>query len=301
MILVTGSAGLVGRHLCANLLGRGFAVRTFDIKHAPAEDVTCNRAVDGAVQEVSGIIHLAAVSRVIDGERNPDACQKTNIGGLTTLISASLRAPRKPWFIFVSSREVYGNAAVTPASEDSPLEALNTYAHTKVAGEKLVAAAREAGLLANICRLSTVYGDLKDHADRVLPAFCRAAAAGARIRVQGADVVLDPTHISDVVNGLCRLVALTSRGEKLPPIHFVSGRGASLLELAQCAIAAGNRKTELAIEEPRAFDVSRFIGDPKRAERLLGWTAKTTLEEGVERFVQEFREARLKPADMAAE
>jgi nucleoside-diphosphate-sugar epimerase len=289
MILVTGSAGLVGRHLSAALAACGHRVRGFDLKHSPDENVVSRDAIERALSDVSGIVHLAAVSRVIDGERDPARCKQTNLGGLKVVIDAALRSRRRPWLVFASSREVYGDAAALPVQEDAPYQALNTYAKSKVAGERLVVAAREAGLLANICRLSTVYGAVEDHKDRVLPAFCRAAAEGGAISIQGADVVLDPTHIDDVAEGLTQLATQTAARETLPPVHFVSGRGLSLPALAELAVAAGDRATRIAVDPPRAYDVTRFIGDPSRAKALLGWTAKTTVEDGVARFVEDFR------------
>lgn len=290
MILVTGSSGLVGRHLCAGLERVARPVRRFDVRGQRHHDVCDPSAVEVAMRGVSGVVHLAAVSRVIDGERDPDHCRHTNLVGLRNVIGAAIRSPRKPWFVFVSSREIYGNVA-GPADEDTRAAPRNTYAWTKLAGEHMTALAREAGLCANICRLSTVYGALDDYPDRVVPAFCRAAAAGGEISVHGADVVLDPTHISDVSQGLATLVALSSDGERLPPIHLVGGRGISLRALADLAVKNGVSGTRIALSAPRTYGVTKFIGDPGRAKRLLGWTSDIGIEEGVAAFVRDFRDS----------
>lgn len=290
MILVTGSSGLVGRHVCTALERAHHTVRQFDIERSPDEDVCNADAVAGALSGVSGVVHLAAVARVIDGERVPDRCRRVNVDGLKTVLDAVLHAPgRKPWVVFVSSREVYGNAAQSPTREDTALCALNTYAQTKIAGETLVEALRKAGVVANICRLSTVYGATHDYPDRVLPAFCRAAAFGGEIHVDGHNVVVDPTHIGDVARGLALLAGKTADGHLLPPVHFVSGRGYTLLRLAELAIAAGEASTRVTMRRPRDFDVSRFVGDPGRAEALLGWRAQTRVEDGIRNFVRDFR------------
>jgi nucleoside-diphosphate-sugar epimerase len=290
MILVTGAAGLVGRHVIDRLSARGLPVRTFDIRDEAREDVRDPDAVARAVRGVTGILHLAAVSRVIHGERDPEKCRATNLGGVKAVIDAALGERIKPWLVFVSSREVYGDAAEVPAKEDAPYCPLNVYAETKVAGERMVLVARDAGLTANVCRLSTVYGSTNDHADRVLPAFCAAAALGGRIAVHGDEVVLDPVHVDDATEGLARLVEQTAAKEKLPPVHFVSGRGMSILELARMAVAAGDPATRISLEAPRSYDVKRFVGDPKRAAELLGWKAQIGIEDGIRRFVADFRE-----------
>jgi len=294
MILVTGSAGLVGRHLCAHLQRAGHDVRYFDLKRSSSEDVREIEAVEQALSGVTGIVHLAAVARVLYGERDPVLCRSTNIGGLKTVLGAALRISTvRPWFIFASSREVYGDAARVPVTEDTELCALNNYARTKVEGEALVNAAREAGLIANICRLSTVYGSVEDYADRVLPAFCAAAAMGGEIYIEGQDVTLDPTHVDDVSRGLRLLIEQTSLQNLLPPIHFVSGRGRTLAELAQLAIAAGESRTNVSTRPYRKYDVKKFVGDPGRAKALLGWTTQIDIEDGIARLVQDFRDLHL--------
>jgi nucleoside-diphosphate-sugar epimerase len=291
MILVTGSSGLVGRHICARLEGLNSTIRPFDLKRSVVEDVCNEDAIERALAGVTGIIHLAAVSRVVHGERAPAECHRTNVEGLQTVLTAALRARSIPWFVFVSSREVYGNAPVSPTGEDTNFSALNTYARTKVAGERMVGAAREAGLTANICRLSTVYGSVVDHDDRVLPAFCRAAATGGDIHIDGEDVVLDPTHIDDVTEGLVLLAQQTAARELLPPIHFVGGQGYSLPELAKLAIGSGNRSPRIALRPPRSYDVKKFVGDPRRAKALLGWSAKTCTPDGMSKLVADFQRA----------
>jgi len=293
MILVTGSSGLVGRRVCERLAAAGHATRPFDLKGSSDQDVRSGAAVARALDGVTGVLHLAAIARVIDGERDPELCRQVNVGGVTTVIDAALaRTGAKPWFIFVSSREIYGDAAVSPTTEDSPYRPLNTYARTKVEGEQLTFAARGAGLTANVCRLSTVYGAVDDYEDRLLPAFCRAAAEGGDIRIDGDRVVVDPTHVDDVARGIERLCLETARGALLPPVHFTGGKGYSLPEIAALAVAAGDPHTSVRMAPPRSYDVTRFVGDPSRAKALLGWTARISLEEGVAAFVDEFRERR---------
>lgn len=293
MILVTGSSGLVGRRVCERLAAAGRATRLFDLKRSSDQDVRSGAAVAHALEGVTGVLHLAAIARVIDGERNPELCRQVNVGGVKTVIDAALaRMGAKPWFVFVSSREIYGDAAVSPTTEDSPYQPLNAYARTKVEGEQLTFAARGEGLIANVCRLSTVYGAVDDYEDRLLPAFCRAAAEGGDIRIDGNQVVVDPTHVDDVARGIERLCQETARGALLPPVHFTGGKGYSLPEIAALAVAAGDPRTRLRLAPPRSYDVTRFVGEPSRAKALLGWTAKISLEEGVTAFVDEFRERR---------
>jgi nucleoside-diphosphate-sugar epimerase len=276
MILVTGAAGLIGRGLCARLRAEGLAVREFDIARAPAEDTRDRAALAAALKDVQGVIHLAAVSRVVWGERDPALCRAVNVEALNGLVELSL-AGERPWLVFASSREVYGQPDRLPVAEDAPLRPMNTYARTKVEGEVVTQAAAAAGLAANICRFSSVFGCPLDHADRVVMAFAGAAARGGVMSVEGAGHTFDFTALDDAVEGLWRLTQATMAGERLPPVHFVSGQGTTLGELAQ--MAADRALAEVTIKEApaRTFDVAHFVGDPARARALLGWSARADL------------------------
>jgi nucleoside-diphosphate-sugar epimerase len=280
-ILVTGSEGLIGRYLTQTLLDSGHEVRRFDIVRSPAEDVRNAVALAKAIHGVSGVVILGAVSRVIWAERDPARCTATNIDALSTIIRLCLEQKKRPWILFASSREVYGNAEQFPVAEDAPLRPVNLYARSKVKGEALIGEARDAGLIANICRLSSVYGCPLDHRDRVAMAFAQAASFGGTIRLEGADNILDFTSVQDVTRGLALQIGATAQGERLPPIHFVSGQGTTLADLA--GIACRNARNIISLEEtvPRSFDVPRFVGDPSRAKALLGWSAGTAIQEGL--------------------
>lgn len=238
---------------------------------------------------VTGIIHLAAVSRVIHGERHPARCRAVNVDATRGIIEAALALPRPPWLIYASSREVYGQQDALPVNEDASLRPLNVYAHSKVAAEQLVEKAREASLQTAIVRFSSVYGSVDDHHDRVVPAFAAAAIRGEVLRVDGAECCFDLTHVDDVASGVIRVVELLAGGEQaLPPIHFVSGRGITLLELARMSIELGDSNARIHSATPRIFDVHKFIGDPARARAILGWAATTDLKSGLSRLAQSF-------------
>lgn len=286
MILVTGSEGLIGRHVSSALSASGHAVRRFDLRRSPTEDVRSSEALARALEGVTGVLHLAAMSRVAHAEADPEGCHATNVESLGGLLRLCLAGRNRPWMIFVSSREVYGQQAVLRVSEDAALLPINAYATSKVKGEHLVAGAANAGLQANICRLSNVYGCPIDHRDRVAMAFAAAAARGGVARVDGADCLFDFTFITDVADGLCRLVEATIAGEQLPPVHFVSGRGTTLGALANLAKSISAHSVQIVDAPARAFDVSRFVGDPARTRALLGWQATTQIEPGLAMLVR---------------
>lgn len=301
-ILVTGAAGLIGSAVSKLLRAAGLRVLALDLRAAgsgPAAvsgDFLDRATLAPLLAEADGVLHFAAVSRVIDGERDPERCWRVNAEGTGQLLDLAAKSPRRPWVVYASSREVYGQQEVLPVPEDAPLRPKNIYARSKAEAERLMAEARAAGMRNAIVRFSNVYGATHDHADRVVPAFARAAAAAqagsreASVRVDGAQCTFDFTHVADVADGIMRVVHLLRAGEtKLPPIHFVSGRQTSLGELAALAAQVGGPTLRVTEAPARGFDVHRFAGDPTRAAALLGWRATTPLDQGFARLAAEFR------------
>lgn len=292
-ILVTGSCGLVGRRLCASLRSKGISVKELDLRGEGSSfgDVTRSTDIETAIQHCTGVVHLAAVSRVVWGQRDPDLCWRTNVTGVQNLIQVALAQHTKPWVLFSSSREVYGQAPSLPVAETTPLNPLNVYARSKAEGERIVLESRNQGLQSAVVRLSNVYGCTKDHADRVIPAFARAAVEGLPLRVEGSNHTFDFTHVDDVIRGISALIGMLESGmQSLPPVHLVSGHPTSLGELA--AICRRLAKSVATITEavPRSYDVAQFYGDPTQAQALLAWISEIPLEAGLMRLIDGFRQ-----------
>lgn len=288
-ILVTGHRGLVGRHLVPLLKSAGYQVVGLDIADGSG-DITQPEAIRSVISNVSGVVHLAAVSRVIWGERNPSLCWQTNAVASHSILEAASQCKQKPWVLLASSREVYGEPDQIPVSEDAPLGPVNIYGRAKAEMERYAQEARLEGLNTAVVRLANVYGCVEDHEDRVLPAFCRNAAEGRPLRVDGFDHLFDFTHVDDTVMGIARLVALLNANEhNLPPIHLLPGIGTTLFEAAKIAVDAADSDSRIVAAPSRTYDVGRFIGDPARAKKLLSWEAKITPAEGIRALVKAFQ------------
>ena len=239
MILVTGSAGLIGRHLITHLRRAGTPVRGFDIAEAPSEDTRDAEALAAALDGVEGVIHLAAVSRVVWAERKPALCQAINVDGLKNLLRLCPARPLPPWVIFASSREVYGDAVRLAVAEDVEFRPLNVYARSKVAGEIFVTHAAEAGLRAVISRFSSVFGCALDYADRV--AMLRRSTTGV------GTMAFDP---GDPIG-------------RAPAAHpLCNGRGNDLTGIGASRGAPRRRSDAIEYAPPRDYDVARFVGIP---------------------------------------
>lgn len=296
-VLVTGSHGLIGTALTAALGHHGFTARAFDLRAVGSGhgDIRARDHLERALDGCVGVVHLAAVSRVIDGERDPAACWHTNVEGTRNVLDAARSQARRPWVVYASSREVYGQPTALPASEDAAREPVNIYGRSKVAAEDLT---RASDLPTAVVRFSNAYGWARDHADRVVPAFARQAALGLPLRVDGSGHTFDFTHLDDTVRGLLAVIDRLQRGAELPPLHFVTGRPTTLGQLATLAVALAGTASPIHEAPPRSYDVAGFYGDPTRAAEVLGWRAQIELREGLARLIADCR-ASLDGAEVA--
>lgn len=293
-ILLTGCEGLIGNALKVALQHNQIEIQGYDHKlpktHMDYGDILEPSRLSKSAQDCDGIIHLAAVSRVIWGERDPDLCWKTNYEGTQNILDCALASPKSPWVLYASSREVYGNQEILPVKENSPLHPINIYGRSKAAAEEAILEARNKGINAAIVRFSNVFGSTEDHHDRVIPAFCRAAATGKPLKVEGSENTFDFTHINDVVTGIIKIVEkLYAYQTNPPPFHFTTGRATTLSEAARIANTAGGSKSEIYEAPSRTFDVSNFCGDATQTMEILDWCPKITLEDGIRGLVSQFK------------
>jgi nucleoside-diphosphate-sugar epimerase len=288
-ILMTGHLGLVGRYLKPLLERRGYLVQGFDLADGSG-DICQPEQLKKALAGVKGVIHLAAVSRVIWGERNPELCWQTNAVASEQLLKAACEQAEKPWVLVASSREVYGEADTLPVRDSTLLRPVNIYGRAKAYMEQKTLEAREYGLNTAVIRLANVYGCTKDHRDRVLPAFCCNAVRQADLRVDGREHLFDFTHVSDTVKGLLLVVEQLEHNERnLPPTHLLPGIGTTLGEAAEMAVKLAESNSRIIEAPSRNYDVNRFIGDPKQAKELFGWQASITPEQGIGLLVEAFQ------------
>lgn len=292
-LLITGSYGLVGSVLSGACLRAGHDVTPFDVVRSGTsrlEDICDRAALAERMAGCDGVIHLAAISRVAWGEDRPDLCLRTNVEGTRTVVEAALEQPQRPWLIFASSREVYGNPPNRCVVESDPIAPVNTYGRSKAEGERIVDQARTRGLATAILRLSNVYGGRRDHPDRAVPALLTDALAGEDLVITGGDNYFDFVHVDDCVTGLMATAGLLAAGARaLPPIHLATGVETSLHDLATLAVAICASGSRIVETPARPFDVSGFCGNPARARDLLGWQAETDLRTGLMQLADDLR------------
>lgn len=271
-ILVTGSEGLIGRALRRRLRALGHEVRGFDNRATGVEhgDLLDMAALGRALRGVRGIVHLAAMSRVKDGEVAPELCVATNFDATRWIAERAPDAGAR-WMLFGSSREVYGDVRSGLIREDTPLRPMNTYGRAKADAEAAVRAASGPGFHGAVARFSSVFGGANDYPTRVTPLFLAQAAAGATLGVEGAEHRFDFTFLDEVVEGLARYVTHLDAGRRPDPIHFATGRGTTLWDLATTAVKVTGGRGRVIETPSRTYDMCHFVGDPARAEAVLGW------------------------------
>ncbi|WOI54049.1 NAD(P)-dependent oxidoreductase [Parvularcula sp. LCG005] len=288
---MTGSEGLVGVGLVRALARLGHDVVAYDVLRTPAEDIRDAAAVARAVDGVDGIVHLAALSRVGWGESHSALTDEVNIGGTEVLVDAAARSPKAPFFLFVSSREVYGNPDTLPVTEGMPIAPLNTYGRSKAEGERLVQAAAASGLRTAIIRLSNVYGNRADHPDRAVPSLLWRALQHTDLTITGAETFFDFVHVDDCVDGLVKAVdALSAGRHDLPPVHLTTGVLTSLGQLATLVCERTASRSVVHVVPARVFDVEGFVGDPARARDVYDWQPTIDLATGVDMLATLMRE-----------
>jgi nucleoside-diphosphate-sugar epimerase len=285
IILVTGSEGLIGKALVKNLKSKNYDVIEFDIKNN--EDILNKLLVKEKIKSINGVVHLAAVSRVITAYKDPEKSIMTNILGTTNILEAIRKINPKCWMIFASSREVYGETN-KKIKEDDQLNPLNVYGSTKLAGENICISYRKNySTETYIVRFSNVYGGKNDHPDRVIPIFLHQALNNLDITVNGGEQMFDFVHLDDTIEGLSILIEKIMQKQiqsEVFTFHFVTGTGTKLMDLVKKIKSVTNSNSSIKFLSARNYDVETFVGDPTRTEKILGWQSKISLEEGLKKY-----------------
>ena len=288
-ILITGSEGLIGKALSTKLKEKKFKVIGYDLKNG--KDILDQGSLEELIGNVNGIVHLAAVSRVVDGFKNPKKAVTTNVIGTTNLLELIRAKNPSCWMIFGSSREVYGETH-SIVKESDALKPLNVYGASKSAGEFLtICYGENYHLKTFVVRFSNVYGALNDHTDRVIPRFLSQALSNSDITIYGGNQIFDFVHVSDAVDGLMNLILKVNNNDKIENriFHFLTGKSQSLVQLANKIVELTNSNSNIKFLPRREYDVDTFEGDPSQTMRSLGWRPKMSIEDGLKDYLKLLR------------
>jgi UDP-glucose 4-epimerase len=243
--------------------------------------------VKEAVEGKDAVFHFAAVSRVAWGQENPFNCWLTNQLGTLNVLEACKKASSHPMLFYASSREVYGEPLALPVREDHPKNPKSVYGITKLCAENACRsyfAAGNGGEGVNqiIFRFSNVYGSERDLPERVIPKFMAKAIRGEDITLYGGEQVLDFTFIDDTISGITKAYFAGLRGAVSgEDFHFVTGTGFSVSQLAKMIVDLVGSSSQIVPVQANSFEVRRFIGDPEKAHRMLGYEPRVRLQDGL--------------------
>ena len=293
-LLITGGGGLIGTHLRREFERQGHRVETLDLKKHDLDGIPIDHVADVATinsmgleqNGYNGIIHLAAVSRVIDAELNKEECTRVNIGGTQEVLSFARKANAK-WFIFGSSREVYGEPSSLPVKELDGVAPMNHYGVVKVDGERLVKEfCNQHGLASCNLRFSNVYGHPGDHETRLINAFVFRALQSKPLEIHGGGQVFDFTHVIDTAQAVFKAACLLQvHSTSLPDMHILPGIPVAIEDLAALVLALTNSTSEVVFTSGRDYDVEHFYGDSGRMREVLNHECAISLESGLRKSI----------------
>jgi UDP-glucose 4-epimerase len=186
--------------------------------------------------------------------------------------------------VYASSAAVYGECAVVPICEDTPVAPLSAYGADKAACELHARVAGEVYAIPTVgLRFFNLYGPRQDSQSLysgVISLFADRLARGEPVEIFGdGQQVRDFTYVGDAVGALCRALDMVST--EAPVFNVCTGKGTTVRSLAE--LMARLYQTEIAAfyRPARSGEVRISIGDPRRAAEQLKFRAKTTLAEGL--------------------
>ena len=310
-ILVTGGAGFISsafiRHLLratpyevvsldaltyAGNLENLADVRSHERLSFVHGDIRDEELVREVVAGVDVIVNAAAESHVEKSiAEGASEFVATNVEGTRVLLDA-MRAVPVERFILISSSEVYGTAEAAPMDEEHPLNPRSPYAATKAGADRLAYSYWATyGLPIVIVRPFNNYGP-HQHPEKVIPRFILQALAGEPLTVHGdGKASRDWLYVDDDAEAIQAVIEADLSAVAGEVINVATGVDASVSEIADLVLELTGKPASLKQHvEERPGQVHRHIGSTEKAEKLLGWRARTSLEEGLRRTVSWYRD-----------
>ncbi len=289
--LVTGGAGFIGSHLVDSLLKKGYNITVLDnfstgrpqnLSHVIDRIglVECDISKSGKWEElfkkVDYVFHLAALADIVPSIESPNEYYQSNVNGTFNVLEAC-RKNRVKKIIYSASSSCYGIPDEYPTRENAEIRPQYPYALTKYLGERLVMHwCQIYGLPAVSLRFFNVYGPRSRTSGTygaVFGVFLAQKLAGKPFTVVGdGEQTRDFTFVTDVVDAIINSATSDVSGE--------------ILNIGSRNTYSVNRLVELLGGE--IVNIPKRPGEPEctwaditKAQRLLGWKPKISLDEGV--------------------
>lgn len=233
------------------------------------------------------IVHLSAIASAVEARKDPGLCFDLQLGTLRNVLElCRIHRGQVNQLMFLSSSTVYGDFETPTVDESVRPRPRGIYANAKYMGERLVRTyADQYGQGTVIVRPSALYGE-RCISRRVSQAFIENALMGKPLLLEGGgDGRLDFTHIADLVDGMCRSLALSGGEGRTNTYNLTLGNARTIAELA--AIVKEVVPEAILEERPRAADKPvRGTLSTERARQQLGFAPRHTLETGYRSYCQ---------------
>ena len=306
-VVVTGGAGFIGSHVAERLLERGDRVIVIDnlndaydqrikrhnLVYVARKDTTnkslqiykadiCNKRMMQVIferEKPDVICHLAARAGVRPSIDDPEEYMRSNIMG-TLVMFEMAKQFNINHVVFASSSSVYGERGMVPFKEDDPAgKQSSPYGMTKRAGELLAYTYHYLYHISITClRFFTVYGP-RGRIDMAPFIFLNAIHQGKKLIVFGdGSAIRDFTYIDDIVDGVIRSID-KSLGYEI--LNLGRGEPIVLIDFIRTVEKIVGKKAIIEHTQGFAGDVSVTHADVSKAQELLGYAPKTSVEEGM--------------------
>jgi UDP-glucose 4-epimerase len=302
-LMLIGGAGLVGSHIVDQLIDEPVEeivvlddfVRGTRANLTAAQGSSKVRIVEASItdrsalgRELAGIDGVFLLASLWLGEcvHDPRRAWEVNTLGTWNVVEAC-RAAGVRRIVYSSSASVYGNAVVTPMTEEHPFNNRTTYGATKIANEQMLRAIYEQHKLPYIgMRYMNIYGPRMDYEGTYVSVIMKVLDRifdGQRPIVFGdGSQVYDFVHVADVARA--NVLGMTA---DCADEHFNIGMGVgtSINELVQLLLELTGSRLSIEYHPQAQSFVTHRIGSTEKAERLLGFKATIPLREGLKSVV----------------
>ncbi len=297
--LVTGGAGFIGSWIVEKLVERGCKVTVIDdlsngrldnLKkvedkvNVVVDDITNRKSVKEVFKnDLDACLHLAAAINVHQSIENPEKTFNDDVIGTFYLLEEARRADVK--FVFASTCMVYDTAKGTAISETHPVKPASPYSAAKIAGENMVLSYYYTyGLPATVLRPFNTYGPRQvadEWGGAVIPRFIRMTRGGQPLTIYGTgEQTRDLLYVEDCAEFF--IDAAHSEKTEGEVINAGTGSDIQMKDLAELIAGPGHEKIHVKHPHPQS-EIWKLQSDSSKAKKLLGWEAKISLEEGINR------------------
>ena len=314
-ILVTGGAGFIGSNFTRYILEKytNYEVVVLDnltyagnpenfnngVRSSPRfqfwyGNVRNPDIVNALMSKVDVVVHMAAETHVARSIYDNAIFFETDVLGTQALANSLLKCPNVERFIHVSTSEVYGSAMTAPMSEEHPLNPASPYASAKAGADRLIYSYHVTYKVPTmIVRPFNNYGPFQ-HLEKVIPRFITSALLGEPLTVHGTGKsTRDWLYVIDHCEALDKLIHAPLDGVVGQVFNLGTGRDVGIEAIAHMILEMlGKSKALISHIGDRPGQVDRHIASRDRASELIGWEARTTLEEGLEKTIQWYRDNR---------